>query len=209
MNDLEDRLRESLHQLADTVPASPHARAGLDRRLAGRSGRRPLLVIAAAAVVIAAVAVPLAMSGDGEPGTERVATAPPVPSPSETGDATLPGDLIPPVKLATFGDHGAILSVRSKAAGEVVGEVVGEEICVAESVPGGQQPPAATCEPVPIWQTAPQGAGLVLTRTVLGEGRPGSGPLPHLLLFVTARQSPSTRSPRLLAPGSFSPTSVA
>ena len=177
MNDIEDRLRESLHDLADTVPPSANPRADLDRRLASGPRRRVLLMAAAAAVVVAAVAVPLAVSG-GEPEHMPAATMPPgPPEPTVTGDPTLPGYLAGPVELGRFGDHGAVLSVRPKDGGE--------QMCIAETVPAGQPIPDATCEPVPpSWPAKP--LGLVITRTVLGEGVPDSGPLSHLMLFVTA-----------------------
>lgn len=179
MNDLDERLRESLHRLADTVPASQNARADLDRRLARGPGRRVLLAVAAAVVVVAAVAVPIALSG-GEPGTGPVATMPPgPPEPSETGDPRLPGYLAGPVELGSFGDHGAVLSVQPKGGGE--------QMCVAETVPSDEAlPPEATCEPVPTWPAGPGGTGFVETRAVLGGATLDSGPLPHLMLFVTA-----------------------
>jgi hypothetical protein len=181
MNDLEERLRESLHDLADTVPPSVNARADLDRRLVSGPRRRVLLMAAAAAIVVAAVAVPLAMSG-GEPEHLPAATMPPgPPEPTVTGNPTLPGYLVGPVELGSFGDHGAVLSVQPKGGGE--------QMCVAETVPAGQPIPGASCEPVPAWPAKP--LGLVITRAVLGEGAPDSGPLSHLLLFVVA---PEVRS---------------
>lgn len=179
MNDLEDRLRDSLHDLADTVPSSVNARADLDGRLTSGPWRRGLLMAAAAAVVVAAVAVPLAISGS-EPEDTPAATMPPgPPEPTETGDATLPGYLAGPVELGRFGDHGAVLSVQPKGDGE--------QMCIAETVPAGQPIPGATCEPVPpSWPAKPM--GFVLTRSVLGENVPDSGPLPHLMLFVVGPQ---------------------
>lgn len=179
MNDIEDRLRESLHDLADTVPPSANARADLDRRLAGGPRRRGLLMAAAAAVVVAAVAVPLALSG-GEPENMPAATMPPgPPEPTETGDGRLPGYLAGPVELGRFGDHAAVLSVQPKDGGE--------QMCIAETVPAGQPIPGATCEPVPpSWPD--ETMGYVLTRSVLGGNGPDSGPLPHLMLFVVGPQ---------------------
>lgn len=176
MNDIEDRLRESLHDLADTVPPSANPRADLDGRLAGGPRHRALLMAAAAVVVVAAVVVPIAVSG-GEPGSAPVATNPPGP-PEPTGDATLPGYLAGPVELGRFGDHAAVLWVEPKDGGE--------RMCVAERVPAGQPIPDATCEPVPrSWPAKPM--GWVLGRSVLGDA-PDSGPLPHLMLFVVAPQ---------------------
>ncbi len=165
MNDLEDRLRTTLGELADTVPPSPHARADLDRRLGRAPRRRVLLTAAAAAAVVAAVTVPLAVSGTGP------VARPAVPLPGGSASAS-PG-VVDPVVLGRFGDHAAVLTVPD-----------GERMCVAETVPAGQAAPAPTCEPVPGWPAEPM--GLVITRQVLGEGAPDSGPLPHLMLFVTA-----------------------
>lgn len=65
MPDLENRLRASLTILADEVPSSLDARAELDRRLAVRRrthGRAQVLAAAAAVVVVAGVAVPIALN---------------------------------------------------------------------------------------------------------------------------------------------------
>ncbi|MFI7677117.1 hypothetical protein [Actinophytocola sp. NPDC049390] len=171
MNDLEDRLRTGLGELADTVPPSPHARADLDRRLAGGPRRRVPLIAAAAAVVVAAVAVPVAVSGGG-PGSAPVATGP---TTAEPGSST--GYLVGPVELGRFGDHSAVLYVREKGRGE--------EMCIAEQGPEGPPVPRM-CEQVPPTWPAPM--GFVLDYSVLGGDVPDSGPLPHLMLFVVAPQ---------------------
>jgi hypothetical protein len=65
VNDIESRLRATLHDLADTVPPSGNPRADLEQRLASRS-RRPVLVVAAVAAVVAAVAVPVILGRHGD-----------------------------------------------------------------------------------------------------------------------------------------------
>ncbi len=173
MNDLEDRLRTSLGELAGTVPESRDARADLDRRLAGGPRRRGVLMAAAAAVVVAAVAVPVAMSGGG-PGSAPVAT-----EPASTEAASSPGYLAGPVELGRFGPYRAVLYVLEKGRGE--------EMCVAEEGPERPQGLDLRCEEVPpSWPAKPM--GWVLDRSVLGGNTPDSGPLPHLLLFVVAPQ---------------------
>jgi hypothetical protein len=173
MNDLEDRLRESLHDLAGTVPPSAHPRADLDRRLASGPRRRGVLMAAAAAVVVAAVAVPVAVSGGGGgDGTAPPATTPP------TTATRLPGYLAGPVELGRFGDHSAVLYVRKKGGGA--------EMCVAEQAPQGTPVRDPECEPLP--RSWPDTMGYVHTRAVLGGNAPDSGPLPHLMLFVVGPQ---------------------
>jgi hypothetical protein len=74
MPEIEDRLRAALDILADEVPRSIHARAELDRRLAGRGRRRrvPVWAAAAAVVVVAgAVAVPVLLNR-GQPPSDRL-----------------------------------------------------------------------------------------------------------------------------------------
>jgi hypothetical protein len=185
MNDLEDRLRATLHQAADTVPPSPHARAGFERRLGQRRGRGLVLAAAAAVVVIAGVAVPVALNQDDGPTGGRTATAPPTTSPATTpsGDLTLS-------VLDEFTEGGvrwqAVLTVVPARDG-------GEQVCVGKVGPDGEEPSSPECERVPAtWPVdfgPDSGPGMVvLTRSVLGGDALYSGPLPNLLLFITAPQ---------------------
>jgi hypothetical protein len=60
MDELEQRLRSALTEMAEEVPPSHHAWAEQERRLAGkRPRRRPVLMAAAAAAVVVMIAVPL------------------------------------------------------------------------------------------------------------------------------------------------------
>lgn len=108
MPDIEDRLRCALHDLADEVPTTPDARAGLTRRLTGRR-RSPVWAAAAAAVVVAAaVAVPVALSGNSPPatgigtgGAPSITTSPPAGSSAPV----YPGYLMPPTPVV-WDRHG-------------------------------------------------------------------------------------------------------
>jgi hypothetical protein len=186
MNDLDDRLRATLHQLADAVPPSPHPRADLERRLVRRPARRSLLIAAAAAVVVAAVAVPVALSRQDSPSPQRVATAPPSTSESSESTAPKPGDMLAgPVELGRFVENGAtrvvVLTVR-------VDELGREEWCVAnvdEASPKDSTGSGGDCAVVDGWPTQSPPGGLVLTRGVLSQGNV----LPSRLLFVTTPQA--------------------
>jgi hypothetical protein len=176
MNDLDDRMRTCLEDLADEVPSSPHARADLDRRLASRRTRRSTLAVAAAAaVVLAGVAIPVALNQADEPGGQRAATTATTPTPS-TGVPGFSADVLP---LGSFTEDG----VEKEAALVLQGD---DQWCVVAVVE--KEPPVLwrdDCEPVPTWpQQEPQ--SLVRTSSVLGDGTLYGGPLPNLLLFVTA-----------------------
>ena len=67
MPDFEDRLRSGLAALTADAPKPLHPRAELQRRLTARYGTRrrlPIVAAAAAAVMIAAVALPIALNQD-------------------------------------------------------------------------------------------------------------------------------------------------
>lgn len=71
MPEFEDRLRSGLAALTADAPRPIHPRAELDRRLTARYGtqrRMPILAAAAAAVMIAAVAIPIALNQDSTDG---------------------------------------------------------------------------------------------------------------------------------------------
>ncbi|TDV50771.1 hypothetical protein [Actinophytocola oryzae] len=175
MNDLEDRLRTTLHDRADTLPPTRHARAMLDRRLTERGGHRPLLVVAAVvAVVVVGIAVPLALTGR----SGRVAS-PPGPTTTRVQESGPPtGE----VELGRFTDHG----VEKKAVLTVTAQADGEHYCL-DALPSDENPVAGYCGIVPSWPTPQPPGSLVLTRPVLGDVLYG-GPLPKLMLFVTAPQ---------------------
>ncbi len=178
MRAFEDRVRDSLHELADTVPASAHPRADLERRLARRRAgrrRRPALVVAAAAVVIAGVALPVALNRGGE--DQPAATAPHVATTTPPSEA--PQDPKMGIELGSFTEDGvdrtAVFTLPSDT-----------RWCVARTFPPGAEPLMPTCETVPSWAPVPEGPGHVQSRPVLGDGQLEGGPLPHLMLFVTA-----------------------
>ncbi len=179
MNDLDDRVRRSLHRLADTVPPSPHARADLERRLA-RPRRRPLLVAAAAAVVLAAVALPVALTRHA---SHRVTT--PATTPSSPRGAGTEAD---PFVVASLTDDGV-----EKAALLWVTEGPGGQLMCTALRPVGEDdpasPPGPDCDPVPAsCPTGPHGSGHVRTATVQSDYVLAAGPeqLRELLVFVTA-----------------------
>lgn len=182
MNDLDDRLRTTLNELAGTVAPNPHARADLERRLARRLPRRPVLVAAAAAVVVAAVAIPVALNQSGAP-------TPGVP-PSVTDSAeprtttTLPNGA-GPIVLGRFDHYGAsvaaVLSVTAMTDGEHWCIDVSGPVEDTLDLPGD-------CGVVPTWPANVPPGSVVVTHPVLGEQAPDSGPLPHLKLFMTSPQ---------------------
>jgi hypothetical protein len=163
---IEDRVRDTLGELADTVAPSHHPRADFDRRLARRRATRwrtPVLATAAAFVAVAGVGIPVAMNRSGDSPGQRVATS----SPS----------LVPatPVEVPI----GSV-TVNGVAETVVFTTRPGNEWCVGLR----SQPSAPTCETAPAWPVAP-GDRHVESRPVLGEGPIDSGPLPNLMVFVT------------------------
>lgn len=195
MTDLEDRLRTTLAAQADELPPSRHPRADLERRLAARrrSARlRPVVLTAAAAVVlVVGVAVPVLLArGDGDAGP-RIADAPPtsaqVPPPSDPA----PGDLLlAPVSIGEFTDLGQ----RWNAVVYAEHDAEGNQFCLvamptnAEPDSTAHHPASQGCEPIgPDTWPIPPADSLVATRTPLSVGI-DSGPLPNLMVFVTAPQ---------------------
>jgi hypothetical protein len=188
MNNLDDRLRTTLNELAGTVPPSPRARADLERRLA-RRGRRPLLIAAAAAVVVASGVVSVALSQSGNPVSGPAATAPP----SVTSDVptftapkptfTLPnGDLAGPIELGRFEYEGDTLVVMMS----VVAMTDGEHWTMEAYGPVDNPWPTSYSNVVPTWPADVPPGRVVKTYPVLGEQAPDSGPLPHLMVFLTS-----------------------
>jgi hypothetical protein len=173
MNDLDDRLRTTLGDLADGVPSSPHARADLDRRLARRRTGRSTLAVAAAAVVVAAgVVIPVALNQADEPGGQRASTAT-----TQTPPTSVPPGSVGLLILGSFTEGGV-----EKSAALVLQD---DQWCVAAMENVIPVPLQENCEPVPTWPQQ-ESQSLVRTSSVLGDGTLYGGPLPNLLLFVTA-----------------------
>jgi hypothetical protein len=181
MTGIEDRVRDSLHELGDSLPASTHPRADFERRLARRRARRwraPLLVTAAAAVVVvAAVVVPVALRSDGgagqDTGTAPLTTHPP------SSDELSPGE--PPV-LGSYVDNG----VRRRAL--LTFDNAGSW-CVSPTYSPDETPIEATCLPIPAWPIThgiPGHESFVEVRGVLSGPAPHSGPLADVQVYVTA-----------------------
>ncbi|MET0237938.1 MAG: hypothetical protein ABW224_25085 [Kibdelosporangium sp.] len=81
MDELEQRLRSALTELAEEVPSSRHPWAEHQRRLAKRKSRRPFLMGLVAATVMASVAVPVVVL-QTRSGTVQIADIPePTPQP--------------------------------------------------------------------------------------------------------------------------------
>ncbi|OLF04265.1 hypothetical protein BLA60_41590 [Actinophytocola xinjiangensis] len=153
MPDIEDRLRCALHDLADEVPTTPDARAGLTRRLTGRP-RSPVWAAAAAAVVVAAaVAVPVALSGNSPP-TTGIGTGGAAPSvttspPESTNLGDIPWPYRTPRSSIGWSGEGAPFRqfmVAINHDGEVCYVLEGRY----------ENPPTLedTCEPMPAWGIA-------------------------------------------------------
>jgi hypothetical protein len=170
MNDLEDRLRSTLGDRAESLAPSTNPRADLAIRLARRERRRPLLAVAAAVVVIAAIAVPVVL-------THRTGPNPPV--------ATTPASVPPAwVELAPFTENGV-----SMTAGLAI-DRDGRSWCI-EKVAAGSQPVPVNCYGVPDWgrENVPEDNRYVVSVSVLGGDEPALdyvGPLPKLRLFMTS-----------------------
>lgn len=174
MNDLEDRLRTTLGDLADGVPSSQHARADLDRRLARRRTKRSTLAVAAAAVVVVAgVAIPVTLSQSGEPAGQRAATS----ATLTPATPQLPRHVM---FLGSFTEEGI-----DKQAGLVVED---DQWCVVTAV-GKDLSGDQDCTPLPTSWPTPGGPGQelsVLSHSVLSGDTLYSGPVPNLMLFFTA-----------------------
>lgn len=185
MTDLEQRLRDTLHELADAVPSSENAKADFEgRRTAYRGIRRPALVAAAAVVAVlagAGVAIPLALDDEPSPPAAEKKTDG---LRWSHGYDWLTADSGPHV-LGTFDQDGRTV--------DAVAWVRDGDLCVGAGhlvAVGGQndRPPGAlvdvTCGAVPRWPTGPQHSTRVETRSVLSEGGLDSGPVPGLMLFL-------------------------
>jgi hypothetical protein len=98
MDELERKLRSALTEMAEEVAPSHHPWAEHQRRISARKSRRPFLMAAVAAAVVALIAVPvmvLQLRSD----SVQVADVPPeTPTPPRTSEATppSPGVVTPP-----------------------------------------------------------------------------------------------------------------
>lgn len=177
MTGIEDRVRDSLHELGESLPASTHPRADFERRLAHRRARRwraPLLVTAAAAVVVAAVVVPVALRSDGDLGPGTALTTHP-----SSPDEMSPGE--PPV-LGSYVDNG----VRRQAL--LTFDNAGSW-CVSPTYSPDETPIEATCLPIPAWPITygiPDHKSYVEVQGVLSGQTPHSGPLANVQVYLTA-----------------------
>jgi hypothetical protein len=185
MTALEDRLRSALADLADEVPASHNAWAEQQRRLAAArrpSRRRPMLAAAAVAVILAGTVPATVVPHSGPARPDGPSGYAPLP------DGPYLAIVDKPWQLAEFSEGGrrwvawAFLERHPGGKGWIY------RLCVV-GVPAGapvnspdRHANSTGCVPVHPWGTT----HLVETRSVLGGPTPGSGPLPGLLLFVTA-----------------------
>jgi hypothetical protein len=203
MTRLEDRLRAALDELAATVPPSANAVAEHNRRVAATESRRrrPMLAAAAAAVVIAGVVAPSALSHGGRESTVddgMNAVAPPHTATVSTPTGGAPGldepyqaQVEEEKELANFTEAGKNWTAFAFVERTATSSGWGYRLCVL-AVPTGEpvnspvrHPNSTGCTPAHDWP-AGQPPSKVETRSVLGANRPASGPLPGLLLFVTA-----------------------
>jgi hypothetical protein len=196
MTDLEDRLRDALRDLAGAVPQSPDARADLERRITQRRkghGRTTMLAAAAAALVLVAVALPAVFSSGDDPRQGLMSTPPSTdtsspPSTNGMGSATPDSSsgyiFAGPIELGAFDEDG----VTRTAFMQVEQVNAGERMCVMVRPGTGSRVGGTGCVVVPVWPTAPDDTGYVATHGVLSAAGPDTGPLPDLILFMTAPQ---------------------
>lgn len=173
MMDLEDRLRGTFAGLADEVEPSANPRAELERRLATRRADRWRMP----ALVAAAVVTPVVLfQGDGGVGAaDQTASA----------DQNEPGasdGLDPPVviRIGTFTKDGKTWDafVRQEE----------KQVCAHAVATDGSESTEPVCTQVPTWPQPPADSLVLAGVPVLSEGLPDTGPLPHLLMFLTAPQ---------------------
>lgn len=176
MPEIEDRLRASLDTLANEVPPTSHARIQLYRRLGARRRRpRPFLAAAAVLAVMAAVFVPIALSGgDGS-----------TPPATRSSTATTTQEVTKETGLAVFGVGGA--GTGPNAWGLVlVKDVVGDRFCFimreGDDWNGDQlcfAPPTFTGDQLVIVRNVAEMTEDMEMPPVVREG------LPHAYLFFT------------------------
>jgi hypothetical protein len=187
MMDLEDRLRGTFTNMAGEVPASTNPRAELERRLATRRSdrwRMPALV-AAAAVVVAAVVTPVILfKDDGQVGAaDQPATSTTEPGTSDGSDppSTNNANQLPPggIPLGTYTQDGKTW--------QALAYLEETQVCVLAVITDhGSESTTPKCRPVPDWPQEPGPTSVVTGIGVMEEELPGSGPLAHLRLFLTA-----------------------
>lgn len=181
MNDLEDRLRATLHDRADSVPPSRHAQADLERRIT-RRGRGLVLAAAAAAAVIAGVAIPVALNQDGGSPGGRAATT------NSTGPTSR--YLAGPVVIGEFTRDGVrwsyVLTVETGAQPGMDGV---ELVCTRQVVPdrpdlgGGGCLRVPQSWPEPYYLGAPEG-----TTGWVGATHSMNESLPNVFTTIAAPQ---------------------
>jgi hypothetical protein len=110
MDELERKLRSALTEMAEEVSPSHHAWAEHQRRVSARKSRRPFLMAAVAAAVVALIAVPVMIL---QLRTDTVQSAETPPDPSTPPQIT---DSFPPSSDARFRPEG----VYRPQAGETV-----------------------------------------------------------------------------------------
>jgi hypothetical protein len=192
MNDLEQRLRSALSELADEVPPSRNAHAEHLRRVTVRRRRRPLLAAAAAAVVFGIAVMPAAIK---TPAPQQPA------APSNTNRPSVSYDPMPdgpfmtvtegPVVLGKFSENGKEWQALVFLERHPSGTGWANRVCVVGVAPGAapndpnRHPNSTGCEPMHQWPVG-QPPHKVETRSVLGGNRIGGGPFSSLLLFITA-----------------------
>lgn len=173
MNDLEERLRATLRDRAETTPASSNPRAELARRIARKDRRKPLLAIAAAAVVVTAIAVPVVVTHrDHNPPVSTDEPYVPIPKWVELGD---------------FVENG----VAKRAWLSV--DAHGKGFCIEEGPVAGQPKPY-NCYGVTKWgddylalpEKYAAHVPVLGTPDTYGQPPVHPGPLPDLLVFMTS-----------------------
>jgi hypothetical protein len=173
MMDLENRLRTTFTEMADEQPPSADPRGDLERRLAtrGKGGWRTPALVAAAAAVVAAVAVPAVMVG-GEGRDPSVSVG----SNAQDTPARSAGNPF----LGSFTEDGVTR--------EVYVSLRGEEVCLEVRTGDGGSVTTTDGEPVcAIPGDVVLEDPLVKSMGVLSEGAQGTGPLPNLVLFLAPR----------------------
>jgi hypothetical protein len=198
MIELEERLRSALADVADELPPSPNPMAEQRRRQAGGTRparRRPMLAAAAAAVVLAVAVIPAAVTRDAQPGVGsggpggRSGVEPRHLDPAPDGPYLTITD--GPFPIGEFTEAGRRWSVLAFLERHPAGSSWAHRACVVAVPPGAtpndpnRHPGSTGCAALSDWPVG-QPPAKVHTRALLHSDTPGGGPLPGLLLFITA-----------------------